>query len=52
MTWHFNRTEVFPGGAIRRVVVGFTVLWLVMLSGGAALGAGADDSRFEGKHYR
>ena len=52
MTWHFNRTEVLLGGGARLIAAGFIVLWLVMLSGGTAFGAGAGDSRFEGKHYR
>lgn len=52
MTWLFNRTTFSPGSAARLIVAGFTVLWLMVLSGGATFGAGATGSRFEGKHYR
>ena len=52
MTQYFNRTKVLPGGAAWLIAASFTVLWLMMLSGSTAFGAGADDSHFEGKHYR
>ena len=48
----FNQGRVLPRGAVRSVVGGFTVLWLVAMSGSPAFAAGAEDSHFEGKHYR
>ena len=48
----FNQGRVLLRGAMRSVVGGLTVLWLVAMFGSPAFAAGADDSHFEGKHYR
>ena len=52
MIQNIDQGRVLPRGAVRFVGGGFTVLWLVALSGGPAFAAGTDDSHFEGKHYR
>jgi hypothetical protein len=52
MIGQLYRTNTLPGRRLASLVVGYAMLGLASILGRASIAATADESRFEGKHYR